>query len=79
MLFSTALPLLALSSLAAAGKSGLWKRDLTPEIANSTAVVGAGAHGYTYAGCYNETTGISGSSGARALANGAMVCDTATF
>ncbi|KAL1310912.1 hypothetical protein AAFC00_001139 [Neodothiora populina] len=72
MLSLIALPLLALSSLASAGKSSLHKRDLTPEIANSTAVVGAGSHGYTYAGCYNETVYVPNGSGARALANGAM-------
>ncbi|KAF1356479.1 WSC domain-containing protein [Delphinella strobiligena] len=69
-------PLLAIASLASAGRAGLFKRDLTPETANSTAVVGAGIHGYTYAGCYNETLGL-GSSGVRALV-GNMTSDSYT-
>lgn len=69
-----------LSTLAIAAKSGSLinglilnhRRDISPQIANASAVVGAGSHGYTYVGCYNETTGITGSGGARALV-GAMV------
>ena len=34
---------------------------------------GQGSNGYSYQGCYNETTGIPGTNGARALANGNMV------
>lgn len=34
---------------------------------------GPNTNGYTYVGCWNETTGIRGSGGVRALANGGMV------
>ena len=64
--------MLALLSLASA-KPSLVKRDLTPVTAAASATVGASAHGYTYAGCYNETIGFSNTTGARALANGHMV------
>lgn len=38
-----------------------------PTTAAASATALASAYGYTYAGCYNETTGIAGAGGARAL------------
>lgn len=46
---------------------------LNPSLAATSAVIGTGSNGYTYAGCYNETTGVTGSSGVRALTGGSMV------
>ncbi|KAL2357763.1 WSC domain-containing protein [Cryomyces antarcticus] len=40
--------------------------------ASTTARTNPGAGNYAYAGCYNETTLIAGTSGARALAQGKM-------
>ncbi|KAK4973995.1 hypothetical protein LTR66_011134 [Elasticomyces elasticus] len=40
---------------------------------SSTATVAPGTSGYSYIGCYNETTGIAGSGGVRALVGGKMV------
>lgn len=62
-------------SLAAAARlsSPLPARDISPQVANSSAVIVSGSHGYTYAGCYNETTGIASGGNVRALANGNMV------
>lgn len=62
--------LLALLALCSATRLTQLTRDLTPVVAASNATIGAGAHGYTYAGCYNETLD---SEGVRALANGQMV------
>ncbi|KAK4992902.1 hypothetical protein LTR50_000808 [Elasticomyces elasticus] len=39
---------------------------------SSTATVAPGTSGYSYIGCYNETTGIAGSGGVRALVGGKM-------
>lgn len=44
-----------------------------PTTAASTATPLPSAHGYTYIGCYNETTGIPGAGGARALSGGNSV------
>ncbi|KAG8629220.1 hypothetical protein KVT40_003085 [Elsinoe batatas] len=50
----------------------------TAEIANPTpapsgAAPGEGALGYSYVGCYNETTGFSNAGGVRALNSGSMI------
>jgi len=74
MFRSTLFPVLALLSLVSAG-SDLSARDLTPVIAEANATIYTGVHGYTYQGCYNETTGISNSAGLRALSDGNMVCE----
>ncbi|KAF4547462.1 WSC domain-containing protein 5 [Elsinoe fawcettii] len=47
--------------------------DPTP--APSGAVPGAGAFGYTYVGCYNETTGFANAGGVRAVNSGSMIAN----
>ena len=42
----------------------------------SSASVNPGVGLYTYAGCYNETTGVAGSGGVRAFDGGTMVQDS---
>ena len=44
-----------------------------PTSAAPSATPLAGAYGYTYIGCYNETVGFRGSYGARALEGGKTV------
>jgi hypothetical protein len=39
----------------------------------SSASINPGVGLYTYAGCYNETTGVANSGGVRALGGGTMV------
>ncbi|GAB7347600.1 hypothetical protein MBLNU459_g4478t1 [Dothideomycetes sp. NU459] len=76
MLASIFLPVLSLLSFAAAQTSTATAASTSPSEASSDAAPGAGSHGYTYVGCYNETTGISGGGGARALANGKMISNS---
>lgn len=44
-----------------------------PTTAAASATVLTGGHGYAYIGCWNETTGIPGAGGARALSGGSEV------
>ncbi|TKA69140.1 hypothetical protein B0A49_06319, partial [Cryomyces minteri] len=46
--------------------------------ASTTAQINPGNGNYVYAGCYNETTLIAGTSGARALAQGKMEANDTT-
>ena len=64
MLVPLFVPLVSLLAVASAQSSNS---------SSSTAVAAAGSNGYSYIGCWNETTGIAGTSGARALPNGKMV------
>lgn len=73
MLASRFLSALALFSLASAQTSTATAGDSSPSTASSDSTPGAGSHGYTYIGCYNETTSIAGAGGVRALAGGEMV------
>ena len=45
-----------------------------PTTAAAGVAPGAGTNGYTYAGCYNETTGYEAAGNVRALAGGTTVC-----
>ncbi|KAK5119512.1 hypothetical protein LTR85_007612 [Meristemomyces frigidus] len=51
---------------------------VNPTTAAASATALASAYGYTYAGCYNETTGFAGSGGARALADMSSANNTMT-
>lgn len=62
-----ALPLLA--ALATAQTTSI----IYPTTAAPSATIVPGLHDYQYAGCWNETTGIPGSGGLRALNNGNTV------
>lgn len=70
--FSTLSVLLAYLNLAFAQQSIVY-----PTTAAASATPLPSLYGYTYAGCYNETTGIPGAGGARALdqMTGKSVCD----
>jgi hypothetical protein len=47
--------------------------------ATTTASIAGGTNGYSYAGCWNETTSVAGTNGVRALSGGKMESnDTAT-
>ncbi|GAB7340950.1 hypothetical protein MBLNU457_7294t1 [Dothideomycetes sp. NU457] len=48
---------------------------LTP---NSNAAPGPAIDGYSYAGCWNETTGYTAAGGVRALAGGSMIANSTT-
>ena len=45
----------------------------TTAVASVLATPVAGGSGYTYLGCYNETVGIAGAGGVRALSDGKNV------
>ena len=70
MLVSTIVSALSLFAVASAQSTG------TSASASATQSVVAsaapGTNGYDYIGCYNETTGIAGTSGARAITGGKM-------
>jgi len=79
--FSTivgALAVLSMGASAATSTSNAASNTETALIAPTTAAAGvapgAGVHGYSYAGCYNETTGFEAAGNVRALAGGSMVC-----
>ena len=48
-----------------------------PTTAAASATAVPSAHGYTYAGCWNETTQVPNTNGLRALANGNSVSSSA--
>ncbi|PSK46363.1 Kremen protein 1 [Elsinoe australis] len=72
-----ALSLLSISSLATADITSALATT-TAEIADPTpaavgAAPGAGLFGYSYSGCYNETTGYANAGGVRAINTGSMI------
>lgn len=68
MLASAFIPLLSLFAVASAQSS-----TAASDASSAVATAAAGTNGYTYAGCWNETTGVEGTTGARALSGGKMV------
>ena len=68
-LFRLLLAILSLTSPA----SGQDTSIINPTTAAPSATPLPSAKGYTYAGCWNETVGVTGASGARALSGGMQV------
>ena len=54
--------------------AGQLQSVLKASAAAPSATALAGAHGYTYIGCWNETTDFRSNNGARALTGGKDVC-----
>lgn len=72
MLVSTIVSALSLLAVASAQSSATSTSAATSATHSVVASAAPGTNGYDYIGCYNETTGISGTSGARALTGGKM-------
>jgi hypothetical protein len=73
MLVSAFVSALSLFAVASAQSSASTTSAAAAAASSSVvATAAAGSNGYSYMGCYNETTDIEGTSGARALANGKM-------
>ncbi|CAD0107963.1 unnamed protein product [Aureobasidium uvarum] len=73
MLVSTIVSALSLFAVASAQSSISTSSSAAASASTSVAAVAAtGSNGYSYAGCYNETTGIAGTNGDRALSGGKM-------
>ncbi|KZF22373.1 WSC-domain-containing protein [Xylona heveae TC161] len=68
-----ALPLLAyICPVLAASSSGSATPTSASAAASASATIDPGSHGYTYIGCYNETTGFSAGGDVRALTGGTV-------
>ena len=80
MLASTIISALSLFAVASAQSSTASASSASASATSAVAAsIAAGSNGYSYVGCWNETTGIEGTSGARALSGGKMESvDTAT-
>lgn len=72
MLSSTFVSALSLLAVASAQSSASTTSAAASASASVVATAAAGSDGYSYMGCYNETTEIAGTSGARALSGGKM-------
>ncbi|TIA53337.1 WSC-domain-containing protein [Aureobasidium pullulans] len=80
MLASTIISALSLFAVASAQSSTASASSASASATSAVAAsIAAGSNGYSYVGCWNETTGIEGTAGARALSGGKMESvDTAT-
>lgn len=72
MLVSTIVSALSLFAVASAQSSATSTTASASTTHSVVASAAPGTNGYDYLGCYNETTGIAGTSGARALTGGKM-------
>ncbi|KAG9698849.1 hypothetical protein KCU95_g2247, partial [Aureobasidium melanogenum] len=72
MLVSTIVSALSLFAVASAQSSATSTSASTTATHSVVASAAPGTNGYDYLGCYNETTGIAGTSGARAITGGKM-------
>lgn len=72
MLVSTIVSALSLFAVAFAQSSATSTSASASAAHSVVASAAPGTNGYDYIGCYNETTGIAGTSGARALTGGKM-------
>jgi hypothetical protein len=69
MLVSAFVSALSLFAVASAQSTTTSAVASTSSIA---AIAAAGSNGYSYMGCYNETVGVEGTTGARAITGGKM-------
>ncbi|KAK6000723.1 hypothetical protein QM012_003448 [Aureobasidium pullulans] len=72
MLVSTIVSALSLFAAASAQSSATTTATSTSAIHSVVASAAPGTNGYDYIGCYNETTGVPGTAGTRAITNGKM-------
>jgi hypothetical protein len=72
MFVSAFVSALSLFAVASAQSSASTSSAAATATSSVVAIAAAGSDGYSYMGCYNETTGIEGTSGARALSGGKM-------